>query len=408
MLRTPWLHLLLLGWLSGAVAARGQIDPETRRLIEVGYNQPMEGIAPLAAYAFYYQNQPGFLQTNLTLRLAVAPIYLDSELGIAQALGPNTDLGIGVSGGGFADSYWEIRQGAFRRDESFVGHGGELAVAIYHRFNPDSLIPLYGVVRNALHYSLYERDDHTAANFALPDDQYTYHLRTGLRWGGMEPMLQPSLAMEMSAWYEGQFRTDAGPFGFDGDRVVEPTSHMFWGRALLAYTFTNTLQSFQVSVIAGTSIDADRLSAYRLGGMLPLAAEFPLGLPGYFTQEFSARQFALWSGQYSVALDYANHWNATVFASTAWIDYLPGFEQPGRWNSGVGGGITWRSTSQTWQVMLAYARGLDAIRSSGRGANTVSLLCQIDLEARHRYQTSSFEPRVSPDKLRGLDWLLGR
>jgi hypothetical protein len=68
----------------------------------LGYNQPFEGHAPLAAYAFYYHNQPDFFATNLTLRLAVAPVYLDSELGFASALGPNTDLGIGLAGGGLA------------------------------------------------------------------------------------------------------------------------------------------------------------------------------------------------------------------------------------------------------------------------------------------------------------------
>jgi hypothetical protein len=404
----PWISLVLACLFLEAAPGQAQIDPERRRLIELGYNQPVEGRAPLAGYAFYYQNQPGFLRTNLTLRLTVAPIYVDSELGIAHALGQNTDLGVGVSGGGFADSHWEIRQGNYLREESFIGHGGEVALAVYHRFNPDSRIPLYGVVRNAVHYSLYERDDHTAATFAIPDDQYTYHARTGLRWGGMEPLLFPSLAMELSAWYEGQFRTDSGPYGFGNDRLVEPNSHLIWGRALLAYTLTNSMQSFQVGMTAGTSLNADRLSAYRLGGMLPLAAEFPLGLPGYYTQEISARQFILWNGQYSVALDYANRWNLTGFASTAMVDYLAGFEQPGRWNSGVGGGITYRSVSQTWQVMLAYAEGFNAIRGNGRGAHTISLLVQIDLEARQRYQSTPFKPRVTPNKLRGFDWLLRR
>ncbi|MHB8520407.1 MAG: hypothetical protein ACYDH9_06580 [Limisphaerales bacterium] len=398
--------LICLG--CGSVAARSQIDPEKRRLIELGYNQPIEGRAPLAGYAFYYQNQPNFLRTNLTLRLAIAPIYLDSELGIGHALGPNTDLGVGISGGGFADSQWEIRQGNFIREESFTGHGGEASVSVYHRFNPEGRIPLYGIVRNGLHYSIYERDDRTAAAFGLPDDQYTYFMRTGLRWGGIEPLLLPSLAFELSAWYEGQFRSDSGRYGFSGDRAVEPNSHLIWGRALLAYTLTNSQQSFQVSMTAGTSMNADRLSAYRLGGMLPLVAEFPLGLPGYYVQELSAREFMLWSGQYSVALDRANRWNLTGFAATAVVDYLPGFEQAGDWNSGIGGGITYRSSSQTWQVMLAYAYGLDAIRSHGRGAQTISLLCQIDLEARHRYQAEAFKPRVTPNKLRGLDWLLGR
>ncbi len=106
-----WSFLLVLASCLWPFAARGQIDPFKRELIEVGYNAALEGHAPLSAYAFYYRNQPDFLRTNLTLRLAVAPTYLDSELGIRHALGENTDLGIGVAGGGFADSYLEIRPG---------------------------------------------------------------------------------------------------------------------------------------------------------------------------------------------------------------------------------------------------------------------------------------------------------
>ena len=82
-----WLALLL------PLAASAQIDPVKRDLIQFGYNQPVEGRAPLAGYTYYYHNQPDFLRTNLTLRLALAPTYLDSELGFVHALGPNTDFG---------------------------------------------------------------------------------------------------------------------------------------------------------------------------------------------------------------------------------------------------------------------------------------------------------------------------
>src|SRR5207245_4089448 len=75
---------------------RSQIDPVKRQLLQVGYNAALEGHPPQSIYAFYYQNQPGFLNTNLTLRLAIAPTYLDSELGISSALGEHTDLGIGA------------------------------------------------------------------------------------------------------------------------------------------------------------------------------------------------------------------------------------------------------------------------------------------------------------------------
>src|SRR6185295_14403530 len=105
-----------------ARCVQGQIDPVRRDLIQLGYDAALQGRAPLAGYAFYYHNQPSFLRTNLTLRLAAAPVYLDAELGFAGALGEHTDLGVGLAGGGFADSYSEIRRGKFLPGESFPGH----------------------------------------------------------------------------------------------------------------------------------------------------------------------------------------------------------------------------------------------------------------------------------------------
>jgi hypothetical protein len=55
----------------------------------------------------------------------VAPTYVDSEFGLNHALAPQTDLAVGIAGGGFADSYSEIRRGRFLERESFTGHDGE-------------------------------------------------------------------------------------------------------------------------------------------------------------------------------------------------------------------------------------------------------------------------------------------
>ena len=106
-----------------------------------------------------------FCATNLTLRLAVAPVYLDSELGFVSGLGPHTDFAIGLAGGGFADSYNEIRGGTYYPSESFDGNGGEISASIYHLFNPGDEIPLNFVLRGTAHYSFFNRDDNTAANF---------------------------------------------------------------------------------------------------------------------------------------------------------------------------------------------------------------------------------------------------
>ena len=371
-----WVFLLALPGVVCPFTAPGQIDPVKRELFQFGYNAALEGHPPLSAYAFYYWNQPEFLRTNLTLRLAVAPTYLDSELGIRHAVSENTDLGVGMAGGAFADNYEEIHGGTFYPSQSFTGYGAETSLSLYHLFNPGQTIPLNGLVRGIVHYSTYERDDATAGSFQLPKDHGTFSVRTGLRWGGREPTLFPALAMEISGWYEGEFRTGTGTYGY-GDRSLVPASHLFWGEALLAYTLPELKHSFYLSLTAGTSINADRFSAYRLGSVLPLVSEFPLSLPGYYYQEISAQEFALAGGNYMIPLDKKQRWNLSATASTAWVNYLPGTGQPGNWNTGVGGGILYKSPS--WKIMLGYGYGVDAIRSQGRGAQSVGLLLQFDL-----------------------------
>jgi hypothetical protein len=378
----------VLTWLAlfAPIFASAQIDPVKRDLIQFGYNQAFEGHQPLAAYAFYYHNQPDFVRTNLTLRLAVAPVYLDSELGFVGALGPNTDLGIGLAGGGFSDSYNEIRGGEFMPGESFDGNGAEISASIYHLFNPGDEIPLNFVLRGTAHYTVYNPNDDTAANFTLPGDHGDFNVRTGVRWGGVEPTLFPPLAMELSVWYEGHVRSNPGAYGFNGDRELKEQSHLFWAEAALAYTLPKSQQSFYVRLTAGTSVDADRFSAYRLGGFLPLIAEFPLSLPGYFYQEINARQFVL--------LDGKKRWNLDVNAASAFVDYLPGESQPGNWLNGVGGGILYHSRSDRWKIMFNYAYGIDAIRSHGRGANSIGVLVQFDLGLLRSKKFTSPQPSL--------------
>jgi len=391
--RKSWLWLLWLS-LSAPVFVSAQIDPVQRDLVQFGYNQAFEGHQPLAAYAFYYHNQPDFLETNLTLRLAVAPVYLDSELGFAGALGPNTDLGIGVAGGGFGDGYNEIHAGQFLPEESFDGNGGEISASLYHLFDPGREIPLNFLLRGTAHYSFFNRNDDTASAFQLPNDHGDFSLRTGFRFGGVEPTLFPPLAMELSVWYEGHLRSDSGYYGFDDDRELKEQSHLFWAEAALAYTLTNSGQSFYVRLTAGTSVDADRFSAYRLGGFLPLIAEYPLSLPGYYYQEISARQFVLLNVNYLLPLDREKRWNLDVNAGSAFVDYLPGESQPGNWLNGVGGGILYHSQSDRWKIMLDYGYGIDAIRSHGRGANSIGLLLQIDLGKKRSQNFNSTQPSL--------------
>ena len=391
--------VLLAGWLSPE-RGFGQIDPVKRDLLQFGYNAALEGHSPLSAYAYYYRNDPGFFRTNLTLRLAIAPTYLDSELGLSHALGEHTALGIGIAGGGYADNYLEVRQGKYLPTESFTGYGGEASLSLYHLFNPEDQIPLNGVLRGIAHFSTYERDDQTAPAFHLPDDHATFSVRSGLRWGGSEPTLFPSLAMELSIWYQGEFRTHPATYGF-GDRKLEPHSHIFWGEAMLAYTMPELKHSFYVSLKGGTSVDADRFSAYRLGALLPLVSEFPLSLPGYYYQEITAKDFALLSGNYLLPLDKRQRWNLSVNAATAVVEYAPGLEQPGHWHSGVGGGILY--TTPSWKFMVGYGYGVDAIRDNGRGAHSIGILMQLDWGQAKGLLFN----RAEPSRWRGIQQVFG-
>ena len=188
-------------------------------------------------------------------------------------------MGIGLAGGGFADNYEEIQKGTFYPSQSFTGYGAETSLSLYHLFNPGQLIPLNGLVRGIAHYSTYQRDDATDSDFQLPKDRGTFSVRTGLRFGGREPTLFPAMAMELSAWYEGMFRTGTGTSRLRRPVSLCPNLICFGAEALLAYTLPELKHSFYVSITAGTSIDADRFSAYRLGSLLPLVAEYPLSLP---------------------------------------------------------------------------------------------------------------------------------
>lgn len=397
----------LLGWAAALLLvgkAHAQVDPEKRQLVQLGYNQAFQGSAPVAAYAYYYANLPDWPREGQTLRVAVAPVYLDSELAFREALGANTHLAVGVAGGGFADSYSEVRGGKYLKEESFYGNGGELSASVYHLFNPGALIPLNGVVRAAFHYTDYEESNRTSPGFTTPPDTSSLKVRTGLRWGGREPLLTPQAAMELSAWYEGDFTANSGTYGYAGDRLARPQTHLFWSRALLAYTLPESEHYFAVSLTAGTSINSDRLTGYKLGAVLPLGAEFPLSLPGYYFQEIHARQFVLLGGLYTIPLDAAKHWHLSTYAATAGVDYTQGMAQPGDWHSGVGSGIGYTSDNKIWEVNLGYAYGVDAIRSDGRGAHTIGLTMQWDLEARRTHRKSP-DPEVSPDNSRGLQRL---
>lgn len=378
-------RLLWAGAAAGAgLAAHAQIDPYPRRLLQLGFEQPLRNDGPIAAYGYYYHNEPGFLdRTNLTLRAAVAPVYMDTELGLHDALGEGTDVALGLAGGGFADTWNEIRQGDFVRDESFTGHNYDVRLGVVHQFNPGAVVPVFGIVRAGMHQSFFLRDDALAEGFELPPDFPSVRLRTGFRVGGREPYLMAPMAAELSFWYEGQWRLEDGDYGLAGDREVEAASHAFWARMLLAYTFGEADHSFEISLTGGGVIDPDRFSAFRLGGSLSLNAEFPLTLPGYFLQEITAQRMLLLRTQYAVPVSASGRWLLAPYASAAVVDYLPGFEQSGEGHLGAGLAAFFRTSQRRWYVGVSGAYGFNARRDGDeRGGVAVGVMLQYNLNRR--------------------------
>ena len=374
----------LAGWLLiVAHPAFCQIDPNHRNLLELGYDQPLVGHGPQGIYAYYYYNNPEICGTNIALRAALAPAYLDGEIGFKQLISPHTDLGIGIYGGAFSDNYYEVRQGEYLQDESFDGYGGGTALSLYQRVNPGMLIPLNIVARGGVRYTTYDKTDKTAATFVLPDNRVTSFFRGGLRIAGKEPILYPELGLEVSGWFERQWRSRHGLYGFAGDRDLSATTDLYWLYAGLNYALTNIGHQISVAATVGGSASADRFSAWRLGGVLPLSSEFPLVLPGYYYQELTAKRLLHLYASYLIPLDQAHRFQFRVEAASACLDYLSGFGQQHKWQTGVGGGLTFTPKSRICRIVLRYGYGFNALRDGQEGAHSVGLLFQYDFERHH-------------------------
>jgi hypothetical protein len=361
-------------------AVHAQVDPVRRDLFELGYDQPLAGHAPVGAYVFYYLSRPQFGDADHALRVALSPVYVDAEWAVRDAFALHTDVGIEISGGGFADDYNEIRDGRWLRDQSFIGHDGGVAVNVYHLFNPGARFPLSGIVQGGVRYVAFQRTSRNPPAFVIPQDQAMATLRIGLRAGGIEPVLAPEVAGELSVWYEALHRLQPGTYGFADDRRVESTVQRFWARALLVYTTPTLHHRLSLDAIGGASVNADRLSAWRIGGILPLDAEFPLALPGYYEGELSARNFILVGADYSAPLDAAEHWRLGAGAAVARVGFTPGLEEAHAWNSGMSASLGYVATHGAWKASLVYGHAFDAIRDGRRGADSLTLLVELDLE----------------------------
>jgi hypothetical protein len=374
----PALLLLCAVTALPASTALAQIDPDPRQILHAGVNAPLKGSGPLGAYLFYYWNMPNVPSTNEVLRLAIAPTYLDSELGFQGLLGEHTDLAVGAFGGAFANSYQEVRAGYTHRDESFDGYSGGASASIYHLFNPAGRIPLSGILRETVTYNAWDKTSDTSDRFELPEDQPIFTTRVGLRWGGKEPVLWPTLALELSAWYELDQRTDPRAYGFNDDRPLNRIPQRVFGRALVHLTTLQTQHYIVGGLMGGAAFDSDRLSCFRLGGVLPYTKEFPLTIPGYYYQELSAKDFGLLFATYAIPFGYKQEWRVFATGGAAVVKYQDGMGQPGAFNSGLGGGLAYSAPSRRWKALGMFGYGFEAERSDGRGGMSLAFAIQYN------------------------------
>jgi hypothetical protein len=383
--RSPNFFLLVaaISLLAG-FTCHAQIDPMHRNLLELGYDQPLEGQGPQGVYAYYYYNHPDFFNTNTALRLAIAPAYVDGEVGFKHLLSPYTDVGLGFNGGLFGANYYEVRQGNYIKSESFNGSGGGVSLSVYQLLDPGMLIPVSVVARGGMRDSIFTDTSQTADNFTLPGDQVSGYTRGGIRVAGKEPMLYADLGLELSAWFERQWRLDSQSYGYNDDRSISPNVNLYWLYAGLNYAWTNSGNQVSFAITAGGSTDADRFSAWRLGGVLPLVSEFPLTLPGYYYEELTATEFQHYYAGYDIPLDTADRVHFRLEAATAHLDYLPGFAQRSSWQTGAGCGLSFAPKNKNFEIILRYGYGFNAIRDGKEGAQSVGLLFQYNFEARKK------------------------
>jgi len=383
------LFLILVVLISFSRSVCAQVDPMKRNQLQIGYDQFLEGKGPQAVYLYYYLNVPELVRSNITLRLAVAPAYLDSEVGFRGLISPTTDFGIGIGGGAFSDNYYDVSQGYYDREQSFDGDGGGASLAIYQRLNPGQLIPVNLVFRGGARYTTYSDTSHTADDFELPDPRVTLFTRVGMRIAGREPNLYPDLGLEFSLWFERQWRMPSDSYGFNDELQVNAAGNLFWAYLGMNYAWTNIGHRLSFAVTAGGSENADRFSAWRLGGVLPLVAEFPLIIPGYYYQELSATRFLHLYGAYGIPLDSKDRWSLRLEGAGAMVTYLPGFEQPGKWNTGVGAALIYTSPNKVLKVAVRYGYGFNAIRDGEKGASSVGILLQYDFQAQKQKRSRS-------------------
>jgi hypothetical protein len=347
------------------------IDDKSRTYIEGGVETPLRGNGPLTGYGYLFATRPHFLDEDLYLRLVVPPGYFISELVRDHWPSQHSAVGVGVSGGLWAESQVEFQNGRYEKDESFAGDSAEGTLAYYLRgLKIGGALPLEGQIRANPKYVWYDRTNDTSRHFRLPENSAIYDVRAGFRLGGVPPELFPNAALELSLWHTVSYRDQAGRYGYPGQpQETEHFTERTWTRLGGVFTFWDTQASAFLN--AGIAEDTDALSAFRMGGGLRLRAEFPLLLHGYYVEEIFARRFWLvnlayrfpiWPGQDLVHLQ--------LLADYARVDYVQGHSLPHTGLAGVGANLSVALTKRI-DLVVGYGYGIDAPRGRSFGGHEI-------------------------------------
>lgn len=346
------------------------IDAESRTYVEGGLSAPLRGNGPFTGYAYFLATRPHFLAEDLYLRIIIPPGYFISELVRDRWPSETSAIGLGISGGLWAESQVQFRDGRFERQESFSGHSAGGTLAYYLRGPMFGPLPFEGQIRANPKYVMYDRSDDTSRRFRLPEDSAIYDVRAGFRLGGVPPELFPRAALELSLWHAVSYRDNAGRYGFaERPEETEPFTQRTWTRLGGIYTFSGTQASAFLN--AGIAEDTDPLSAFRLGGSLRLRAEFPLMLHGYNVEEIFAKRFVLVNLAYRFPIwPHQDRVHLQLLADYAWVDYLRGHRLARNGLAGVGTNVSLALT-QSLTLVVGYGHGIDAPRRRAFGGHDV-------------------------------------
>lgn len=387
--------------LLSVAPATAQIDDTKRFMLEGGNEDALGSPGPGSPYSFLYLNRPGAAGPGSALRIALAPVYADIELGLPGVFGSRTDLGLGFSGGGYAFGHSEVKRGDEKPGESFIGHGGGPSVSLYPRLGDIGSVPLNGVLRVSAVFTDFQRTARTDAGYEPPPDEWTGAARAGLRLGGVEPGLDHGQALEVSLWGESRLRDKPSSYGYNGDRFVRRTANLYWARMLVSLPAPGGTR-FGGGLNAGSGAGLGRLSAYSLGGMQTQTSEFPLIIPGYFSHEISARNFVHAWAHTAFPIRGSRSYSLLLTAAGATLSATRGTGPGGARHLGFSAGIGYAPALGPLHAELSYGYAPTALRGTRRGGHSLAFSAEFDFLA------PEDKPRQS-SKIRqqGLRWLFG-